>query len=83
MNSRLKKFGQGILVLLLASSFIGLGVWQLHRAQDMQSSSKVATDSHIYPLIEIATANGSIPPSSIGEGQRASASYQSVVLENG
>ena len=75
MNSRLKKFGQGLLVLLLASSFIGLGIWQLHRAQDMQSSSKVATDSHIYPLIEIATANGSIPPSSIGKVVSTSGHY--------
>ena len=75
MNSRLKKFGQGLLVLLLATSFIALGIWQLHRAQDMKSSSKVATDSHIYPLIEIATANGSIPPSSIGKVVSTSGHY--------
>ena len=75
MNSRLKKFGQGLLVLLLASSFIALGIWQLHRAQDMKTSSTVAVDTQIYPLTDIASSNGSLPPESIGKIVSTSGHY--------
>ncbi len=75
MNSRLKKFGQGLLVLLLASSFIALGIWQLHRAQDMKKSATVAVDTQIYPLTDIASANGSLPPESIGKIVSTSGHY--------
>ena len=75
MNSRLKKFGQGILVLLLASSFIGLGIWQLHRAQDMKTSSTVAIDTQIYPLTHLASPTGIIPPESIGKIVSTSGHY--------
>lgn len=75
MNSRLKKFGQGLLVLLLASSFIALGIWQLQRAQDMQKSSTVAVDTQIYPLTSLASPTGSIPPESIGKIVSTSGHY--------
>ena len=75
MNSKLKKFGQGLLVLLLASSFIALGIWQLHRAQDMKTSSTVAVDTQIYPLTDIASSNGSLPPESIGKIVSTSGHY--------
>ena len=75
MNSRLKKFGQGLLVLLLASSFIALGIWQLHRAQDMKSSSTVAVDTHVYPLTILASPTGAIPPESIGKVVSTSGHY--------
>jgi len=75
MNSKLKKFGQGFLVLLLALSFISLGIWQLHRAQDMKSSSTVALDNHIYPLTDLAAASGSIPPAAIGKVVSTSGHY--------
>lgn len=75
MNSRLKKFGQGLLVLLLASSFIALGIWQLQRAQDMQKSSTIAVDTQIYPLTSLASPTGSIPPESIGKIVSSSGHY--------
>ena len=75
MNSKLKKFGQGLLVLLLASSFIALGIWQLHRAQDMKTSSTVAVDTQIYPLTDIASSNGSLPPESLGKIVSTSGHY--------
>ena len=75
MNSRLKKFGQGLLVLLLASSFIALGIWQLQRAQDMQKSSTIAVDTQIYPLTNLASPTGSIPPESIGKIVSSSGHY--------
>jgi len=75
MNSRLKKFGQGLLVLLLASLFIALGIWQLQRAQDMQKSSTIAVDTQIYPLTSLASPTGSIPPESIGKIVSSSGHY--------
>jgi len=75
MNSKLKKLGQGLLVLLLASSFIALGIWQLHRAHDMKMSSTVAVDTHIYPLANLASPTGSIPPESIGKVVSTSGHY--------
>ena len=75
MNSRLKKFGQGLLVLLLASSFIALGIWQLQRAQEMQKSSTIAVDTQIYPLTSLASPTGSIPPESIGKIVSSSGHY--------
>ena len=75
MNSRLKKFGQGLLVLLLASSFIALGIWQLQRAQDMQKSSTIAVDTQIYPLTNLASPTGIIPPESIGKIVSSSGHY--------
>ena len=75
MNSRLKKFGQGLLVLLLASSFIALGIWQLQRAQEIQKSSTIAVDTQIYPLTGLASPTGSIPPESIGKIVSSSGHY--------
>ena len=75
MNSRLKKFGQGLLVLLLASSFIALGIWQLQRAQDMNKSSTAAVDTQIYPLTSLASPTGIIPPESIGKIVSSSGHY--------
>lgn len=75
MTSGFRKFAQGLLILLLASSFIALGAWQLHRAQDMKKVASIATDTQIYPLTEIATATGSIPPASIGKVVSTSGHY--------
>ena len=75
MKSSLKKFGQGLLVLLLASSFIALGIWQLQRAQEMNKSSTAAVDTQIYPLTSLASPTGSIPPESIGKIVSSSGHY--------
>jgi cytochrome oxidase assembly protein ShyY1 len=75
MSSKFAKFGQGLLVLLLASSFIALGIWQLQRAQDMKNVSSVAVDTQVYPLTDLATASGSIPPASIGKFVSTSGHY--------
>lgn len=75
MKSSLKKFGQGLLVLLLASSFIALGIWQLQRAQDMNKSSTVAVDTQIYPVTNLASPTGIISPESIGKVVSTSGHY--------
>lgn len=75
MSSKIAKFGQGLLVLLLATSFIALGIWQLNRAQDMKKVSSIAADTRVYPLTDLASANGSIPPASIGKIVSTSGHY--------
>ena len=75
ITSNLKKFGQGFLILLLTFSFIALGIWQLHRAQDMQSAAAIPADTRVYPLTDIASATGSIPPASIGKIVSTSGHY--------
>ena len=74
MKATIKRLLQALLVLALATSFISLGVWQLHRAQDMKNHKEVV-DSKIYPLIDIATADGSIAPNAIGKTVSTSGHY--------
>ena len=74
MKATIKRLLQALLVLALATSFISLGVWQLHRAQDMKNHKEVV-DSKIYPLTDIATADGSIAPNAIGKIVSTSGHY--------
>lgn len=62
-----KKLLQALTVLVLASIFIGLGIWQLQRAQEMDDQKKVLVDTTIYPLAQKATPTGTIPPESIAK----------------
>jgi cytochrome oxidase assembly protein ShyY1 len=75
MKTTIKKFFQALLVLLLTATFIGLGIWQLQRAQDMQNSAKAPIDSSIYPLLEKTTSAGIVPPESIGKLVSTSGHY--------
>jgi cytochrome oxidase assembly protein ShyY1 len=65
MRAKIKKALQAITVLVLASIFIALGIWQLQRAQELQDSKKQVADMTIYPLAEMASPTGSIPPESV------------------
>ncbi|MEY4290188.1 MAG: hypothetical protein RL130_130 [Actinomycetota bacterium] len=65
MRAKIKKALQAITVLVLASIFIALGIWQLQRAQELQDSKKQVADMTIYPLAEMASPTGSIPPKSV------------------
>ena len=66
MKATIKRFLQALLVLALASSFFALGMWQMHRAQDMKNH-KIVMDHRIYPIAELAQPTGSISPESIGK----------------
>ncbi len=65
MRAKIKKPLQAITVLVLASIFIALGIWQLQRAQELQDSKKQVVDSTVYPLVQMASPTGSIPATSI------------------
>ena len=67
MRTVTKKLLQAFTVLVLASIFIGLGIWQLQRAQEMDEQKKVLVDTTIYPLAQKATPTGTIPPESIAK----------------
>ena len=51
----------------MAATFIGLGLWQLQRAQDLQEYSEAPIDTSVYPLLSKTTATGIVPGESIGK----------------
>jgi cytochrome oxidase assembly protein ShyY1 len=51
----------------LAATFIGLGLWQLQRAQELQEYSAAPVDASVYPLLSKTTATGIVPGESIGK----------------
>ena len=65
MRRKIKKPLQAIIVLVFAAIFIALGIWQLQRAQELQNAKKIVADTTIYPLAQMASATGSVPPESI------------------
>jgi cytochrome oxidase assembly protein ShyY1 len=65
MRRKIKKPLQAITVLVFAAIFIALGIWQLQRAQELQNAKKIVADTTIYPLAQMASAAGSVPPESI------------------
>ena len=75
MKTTIKKFFTALLVLTIAGSFVGLGIWQLQRAQEMKASTKAPIDSSVYSLLEKTTSTGIVPPESIGKLVRTSGHY--------
>jgi hypothetical protein len=75
MKTTIKKFFTALLVLTIASTFVGLGVWQLQRAQAMNDYADLPVDTTIYPLLEKTTPTGIVPPDSIGKFVSTSGHY--------
>ena len=67
MKTTIKKTLQALVVLVLTLTFIGLGVWQLQRAQDLQDYAALPIDRTIYPLLAKSAATGIVPGESIGK----------------
>jgi len=61
------RIAAGFAVLLLASIFFSLGIWQLDRAAALKASLVTATtvDQNIVPLESIASANASLEPNAL------------------
>ncbi len=74
MKVKIKRALQALLVLALAASFFALGMWQLHRAQDMKNTATVL-DHQVYPLTEIASPDGAVAPEAIGKVVATSGHY--------
>ena len=75
MKTTIKKILSALLVLVIAGSCVGLGLWQLQRAQEMQRSAKAPVDSTVYPLYEKTNPTGIVPSESIGKLVRTSGHY--------
>ena len=78
MRIEIKRALQALTVLTLAFIFIGLGLWQLDRARELQNSKNVVVDTGIYPLSQLASATGSIPAASIGKSVEVSGHYMAT-----
>ena len=63
------KVFQAVAVLLIASIFVGLGIWQLQRAADLKNSLKAATtiDSTIVPLESVTAPREAIPATALNK----------------
>jgi len=74
-KATIKKVLQAFTVLLLVTVFLGLGFWQLSRANEMQNPKVVPVDRKIYALAEMAQSTGSLPAESIRKRVAASGYY--------
>ena len=74
-KATIKKVLQAFTVLLLVTVFLGLGFWQLSRANEMQNPKVVPVDRKIYALAEMALSTGSLPAESIRKKVAASGYY--------
>ena len=65
----LTKALQAVAVLLIAATFVGLGIWQLQRAADLKESLKVATtiDTTVVPLESVTSPSESIPAAALNK----------------
>jgi len=74
-KATIKRVLQGFTVLVLVSIFLGLGYWQLTRANEMQNPKAVAVDRNVYSLKELSDPTGSVPVDSIGKIAATSGNY--------
>ena len=71
------RIATALAVLLLASIFFSLGIWQLDRAAALKASLVTATtvDQNIVPLESIASPNTSLKPNALNRQVNASGHY--------
>ena len=74
-NFSIKKIAPLLIALILASAFVELGLWQLHRAQDTQRMNATKVDLPAVPLLSIAAPNQNLSPQSINRIVKTSGRY--------
>jgi cytochrome oxidase assembly protein ShyY1 len=74
-KATIKKLLQGLFVLVIVSLFVGLGLWQLDRAQEMRNPIEVSVDKKLYELASLAESTGTIPAASVGKSVTATGNY--------
>ena len=74
-KATIKKVLQAFTVLLLVTVFLGLGLWQLSRANEMQNPKVVPVDTNTYALQDMTQPTGSLPVESIRKKVAASGYY--------
>ena len=70
-----KVLGKALAVLTLAAAFVFLGLWQLDRANELQESKKIISDSTIYELAELATPATSLDSRNVGKKVQLRGNY--------
>ena len=70
-----KVLGKALAVLTLAAAFVFLGLWQLDRANELQESKKIISDSTIYQLAELATPATSLDSRNVGKKVQLRGNY--------
>ena len=61
-KSPFPKLLQVVAVLLISMVFVELGIWQLHRAQDVQIANRTVPDKPVIGLNQIANPGINLPP---------------------
>ena len=74
-KAAIRKLLQGLFVLVSVSLFIGLGLWQLDRAQEMRNPIEVKVDKKLYELASLAESTETIPAASVGKLVTATGNY--------
>ena len=74
-KAAIRKLLQGLFVLVSVSLFIGLGLWQLDRAQEMRNPIEVKVDKKLYELASLAESTETIPAASVGKSVTATGNY--------
>lgn len=74
---KIKKFLQAVVVLLIASAFTFLGVWQLQRASDLKESQRKAAiqDTKIYDLSSLAKPATALDSRNVGKTVQVQGHY--------
>jgi len=71
---------QIIVALLLSATFLGLGNWQLNRAQDVQISKKFVPDAPRVELESIASVTSNLEPAAINRLVSVSGKYRNLFI---
>ena len=62
-----KLFGKAFVVLTLVTIFVFLGLWQLDAANKLQAAKKVAPDTTVYQLADLASPAVALDSRSVGK----------------
>lgn len=66
---------KAVVALLIALVFVELGIWQLHRAQDVNKAGKITVSKDVAKLEDISTAGANLPPSAANRMVEMSGRY--------
>ena len=86
-----KKIAPALIALILATTFVELGLWQLHRAQDTQRQSAPKVDLPVVALTSLTSPSQNLDAGAINRIVKVSGNYvakysapnQDVLLPNG
>ena len=66
---------KAVVALLIALVFVELGIWQLHRAQDVNKAGKITVSKDVAKLEDISSTGANLPPSAANRMVEMSGRY--------